>query len=271
MAYKKVFYHANCTDGAASALAAFIAMGDGADYIPVQYGNSAPQINDGDLVYIVDFSFSEKILLELADKASYVCVLDHHKTAKADLEHVEHPNLHILFDMNQSGAVLTWKFFHASRPVPILLQHIQDRDLWRFDMPGSKEIHRAINIDKDWKNWARYLYNVQPLIQDGAAILKYLDAQIGVIIKNEPIVFDITGDTVPVYNLPGFLISDALNAALEAYPECPYAVGFMVLPDKTIYSLRSRSGSDVDISEIAKKHGGGGHKHAAGFNVLHKK
>lgn len=32
------------------------------------------------------------------------------------------------------------------------------------------------------------------------------------------------------------------------------------------YSLRSREGG-VDVSEIAKQFGGGGHKHAAGFRL----
>jgi len=72
---------------------------------------------------------------------------------------------------------------------------------------------------------------------------------------------------IPIYNLPGFMISDTLHMALEKYPSARYAVGYFDLPGKRIYSLRSRQGSEVDVSEIAKRHGGGGHKHAAGFSV----
>jgi oligoribonuclease NrnB/cAMP/cGMP phosphodiesterase (DHH superfamily) len=87
------------------------------------------------------------------------------------------------------------------------------------------------------------------------------------IIGGPPRKFFITDEVVPVYNLPGFMISDALNTALDNHKKCPYAVGFIVLPDKTVYSLRSRQHEDVDVSAIAKKYGGGGHKNAAGFSI----
>jgi nanoRNase/pAp phosphatase (c-di-AMP/oligoRNAs hydrolase) len=67
------------------------------------------------------------------------------------------------------------------------------------------------------------------------------------------------------------MISDALAQTLEDHPECPYAVGFITLPDKTLYSLRSRNIEDVDVSAVAQLYGGGGHKHAAGFSVKHDK
>lgn len=82
-----------------------------------------------------------------------------------------------------------------------------------------------------------------------------------------PVEWEVTGDVVPVYNLPGFMISDTLHMALETWDESPFAVAYFDLPGKRVYSLRSRSGSDVDVSEIAVRHGGGGHKHAAGFSV----
>lgn len=264
-----VLYHANCTDGAGSALAAYIRLGDSAEYIPVQYGDDVPIMEEGCIVYIVDFSYPKEILLALADYCSAVQVIDHHKTAKTELEGLEHPTMKIHFDMEQSGAVMTWKFFHPDRPVPLLLRHIQDRDLWIFDMHSSKKIHRALGMYEDWKDWAQFLYEVRPLIAEGDAIIRFLEVQTDRIIGGPPRKFFATDEVVPVYNLPGFMISDALNTALERHPECPYAVGFITLPDKTIYSLRSRTTEDIDVEVIAKKHGGGGHKHAAGFTVKH--
>ena len=133
----KVLYHANCTDGAGAALAAFIAMGDTAEYIPVQYGYPPPMYGPSDIIYIVDFSYPRSVLMDMADRVSMVVVLDHHKTAKADLEGLEHDNMKVFFDMNKSGAVLTWEYFHPDRPTPLLFNHIQDRDLWKFERQGS--------------------------------------------------------------------------------------------------------------------------------------
>lgn len=261
-----VFYHANCTDGSGAALAAYLALHGNAQYIPVQYGYAPPEIEPASVVYIVDFSYPEKELLELCDKAGLVVVLDHHKTARDTLEHIQHPNLKVFFDMNQSGAVMTWKYFHPDSSVPPLLQHIQDRDLWRFDLPGSKEIHRGLGMLSDWHDWAEFLDTPHILKKAGEAIIKFLDVQIDKIISHPPRVWDLTGDVVPIYNLPGFLLSDALAAALDKYPECPYAVGYIDTADRVLYSLRGRKGFDTTV--ISSRFGGGGHPGASGFKVL---
>jgi nanoRNase/pAp phosphatase (c-di-AMP/oligoRNAs hydrolase) len=36
--------------------------------------------------------------------------------------------------------------------------------------------------------------------------------------------------------------------------------------DKWVYHIRSSELNDIDVSAIAKEHGGGGHKHASGFS-----
>lgn len=263
-----VLYHANCTDGAGSALSAYLVFGDSAEYVPVQHGHAPPEMEEGAMIYIVDFSYSAEILLEMAEHAAFIQILDHHKTAKETLACVDHPNIKVHFDLEQSGAVLSWKFFHPDRPVPLLLRHIQDRDLWLFKMHGSKQIHWALGMYEDWRDWAQFLYEVRTLIAEGDAIIRFLKVQQARIIGGPPRKFFATGEVVPVFNLPGFMISDALNKALEDHPECPYAVGFITLPDRTVYSLRSRKTENVDVSKIAGAFGGGGHENAAGFTII---
>lgn len=281
----KILYHANCNDGMGAALAAWLYFYDTDDeqdveYIPVQYGNPPPDVTD-EIVYILDFSYPRDVILQMATVARDITIIDHHKTAQEALSEPfpdmwdEAPlcDVWVRFDMSKSGAVLTWEFFHKT-DAPLLLRHIQDRDLWQFQLDGTKGVTKALQIYPEWRKWARFIENenkIAELIAAGAAIDRYVDIQSQGIIKNKPIAWDITGDVVPVYNLPGFMLSDTLHAALLAYPMAPYAVGYFDLPSegKRVYSLRSRSGEDVDVSVIAKKHGGGGHKHAAGFVVNH--
>jgi len=260
----KVIYHANCTDGAGAALAAYRTFGDAADYIPAQHGSEPPDVSDCE-VYIVDFSYKKTVLLEMAATARSITVIDHHKTAQEDLRDISRYNIEVIFDMRKSGAVLTWEYFHPTIPVPFLLQVIQDRDLWLFKSQHTKEITAGLQIYPDWRTWLDI--SVDRLRTAGRAIADFLVLQSEKIIQSPPRHWDIENIVIPLYNMPGFLISDTLCMALEKYPECPYAVAYFDLPDNRIYSLRSRSGSDVDVSEIAKKHGGGGHKHAAGFSV----
>jgi hypothetical protein len=153
--------------------------------------------------------------------------------------------------------------------VPPLFYYIEDRDLYTLSLEGTQSIAKGLKMYPDWKDWIEYLYKPQQLAEAGISIQRFLDVQSETIIKHPPILWDLTGDVVPIYNLPGFMISDTLAMALEKYPTAYYAVGYIDLHDKIIYSLRSRKDTDMDVSEIAKRFGGGGHKHASGF-VLKK-
>lgn len=271
----KILYHANCTDGYGAALAAWTFFGDNdVEYIPVQYGTEPPEIGVNDVVYIVDFSYSYEQICEMAIKAKNIYILDHHKTAQEALSGIfpqKYNNkplgeIYIEFDMNRSGAVITWEYLFKTK-APTLFQHIQDRDLWKFELEGTRDIIKGLDIYPDWRDWTPFIKDPSNLIQQGKAINTFLDNEASKIIKSPPRLWDMENIVIPFYNLQGFMISDTLHQALEKYPECPYAVAYFDLSDRRIFSLRSRSGTDVDVSEIAKKYGGGGHKHAAGFYV----
>ncbi len=138
-----VLYHAHCTHGFGAAYAAWKIHGDKAIYLPVKYDNPMPKLKHRSQVFIVDFSYPKEELLELASQMHQVTVLDHHKTAEEDLREIdlsEAPNLAITFDMNKSGAVLAWEHFHPGEEIPKLILHIQDKDLWRFDLADTKKV-----------------------------------------------------------------------------------------------------------------------------------
>lgn len=269
----KCLYHANCNDGSGAALAVWTKYGDtGHEYIPCQYGNELPDRLAGSDIIMVDFTAKKQQIRDLAKIARSILIIDHHKTAQADLDGVDDGlgcPIVVMFDMEKSGAVLAWEWFHPYIEVPMILKHIQDRDLWRFDLYSTQEVTKGLMLHPDWKTWNDF--SINDLAQQGAAVNLFLHQQAEKIVSNShPVKWDITGDRVPVYNLQGFMISDTLHMALELHAEAHYAVSYFDLPDKRVYSLRSRSGSDVDVSEIAKLHGGGGHKHAAGFSLRHE-
>src|SRR3972149_1137826 len=138
-----VLYHANCYDGFGAAWAAWKALGVAAEYRAVNYGEEPVAVNDGEQIYLLDFSYPQDTLLSYAMR-NPVVVLDHHESTAKDLEglvtRADVSNLKILFDVTKSGAVLAWEHFHPGKPVPLMLQYVQDRDLWRFTLPGSRKV-----------------------------------------------------------------------------------------------------------------------------------
>lgn len=258
-----VIYHANCADGFAAAWVAHRHLGDGADYQPANYGEPPPDVTGRD-VYVLDFSYKRPVMLEVVEKAKSVVVLDHHKTAKAELEGLPCAT----FDMEKSGGRLAWEHFFPGKVSPWLVDYTEDRDLWRWKLPHSREISAAIaSHPYDFDLWDRWAMNVNGgnatptlLAEEGRAILRYQSQQVESQVKNATEV-ELAGHKVLAVNAT-HLTSEIAGKLAEGKP---FGACYFIRGDgKKVWSLRSRDGG-IDVSEIAKAKGGGGHRNAAGF------
>ena len=261
---KYVLYHANCYDGFGSAFAAWKKLGDSAKYIPVSYGSPIPEMPNAEEIYILDFSYDAKDIVALSEK-SKVILLDHHKTALEKLGAlVENPgpNETIIFDMNKSGALLSWEWFHPGIEVPKLIQHISDRDLWKFEIDGSAKIHKAlVSYPMDFELWDAF--DIETLKQQGETCER-LYTQLVDNICSKAWTTEIAGHVVPVVNT-SIAWSEIGDTLVKLNPSAPFVASFTIMKNSVMWSLRSRN--DFDVSEVAKKFGGGGHKNAAGFKT----
>lgn len=254
-------YHGGCDDGFGAAYAVWKALGDAVEFHAGVYQNPPPDVT-GRAVAIVDFSYKRPVMLDIIEKAHTVLVLDHHKSAEADLAGLNSPKASVIFDMNRSGAGMTWDHFLPNWPRPALIDYIEDRDLWRKALPGVDEFTAALrSYPQDFVVWDRF--DVPALIAEGAAIQRYYRTLVESA-KGHAYRRDIGGHSVPVVNASLFMASE-LAGELAAGE--PFAAVYSEGETHVIYSLRSRAPDGIDVSEIAKQFGGGGHKHAAGFHV----
>jgi oligoribonuclease NrnB/cAMP/cGMP phosphodiesterase (DHH superfamily) len=277
-------YHGNCADGFGAAWAVRQRFGDAdVEFHPGIYGNDPPDVRGRDVV-LVDFSYKRPVIDAIGRAASSVLILDHHKTAADDLaglrapktwlDHVEQSALddmenaepvRAVFDMNRSGAGIAWDFFHPGQPRPRLLDHIEDRDLWRFLLPHTREIQAAVfSYPYDFTVWDElFAADLELMAKQGEAIERKHHKDIAELVGVTKRRMIIGGISVPVANLPYTLTSDA--GSLMAAGE-PFAACYWDTPDGRVFSLRSRE-DGVDVSAIAKRYGGGGHRNASGFRM----
>ena len=234
-------------------------------YIPVNYGQPVPELpEDTTSVVIVDFSYDRATCDMLAAKYPQFLVIDHHKTAKAELEGA--PYAH--FSMEHSGAVLTWHFFNPQLEIPLILHYVQDRDLWRWQLPNSEAVNLYIStLPRDFNVWDDFDKNKACLL--GGAMKTYKDKLIEKIVKvaftDEITTPDGQTHSMVTVNSP-VLASDVGNELCKRFPEVDFAsITTVTGPNKARVSLRSIG--DFDVSAIAKQYGGGGHKNAAGFEI----
>ncbi len=269
-----VLYHGPaCADGFCSAFCAWLKFGDDADYVPVNYGDPVPDVKNRD-VLILDFSWPRPQMEQMLREAGMVTVLDHHRTAQQELtglavwaaKNTGTP-CHVHFDMAHSGARLTWDFFFPGTGRPFLIDYVEDRDTWAWKLRDSREISAAIaSYPFDFGLWDSWINATEAptarirLADEGRAILRYQQQQVDNQCKNA-VEIELDGFKVLAVNAT-ILISEIAGKLAESRPfGCSF---FVNAKGQKVWSLRSRNGG-VDVSEIAKRHGGGGHPGASGY------
>ncbi len=270
-----VIYHGNCPDGFAAALAAQLYFKQQNHYQKLKenisfhkgiHGSTPPDCQ-GKEVYILDFSYKRKDMKQLCQQAIKVTIIDHHISALNDLQdlELEHDNIDINFDMNQSGAVLSWNFFHPSTPVPLLFKYIMDNDLWQFQLDSTKTIILAImSYPMKFKLWASWVNDEQALDtlhQEGLILQRQVDKQIKRY-KKAARMGNVAGYTIPIVNAPSHLGSELLHQLSDGYP---FAVAYEDKAERRVWQLRSGGDKAIDVAQLAEQFGGGGHKNASGF------
>jgi uncharacterized protein len=191
----------------------------------------------------------------MARQAASLQVLDHHVTAQDALAGLPFA----YFDLKKSGAVLAWEWAHQ-QPAPWLLQYVQDKDLWTWALPNSREINAALaSYPYDFRVWDTLRQDT--LEAEGRAILRYETELVGKIAASAAML-SFQGTTVPVAQ--SSVLTSQIGERLSK--NHPFCVIWHDRDGRRYYSLRSRD-DGADVAAIAMQYGGGGHTHAAGFST----
>ena len=257
-----ILYHKNCPDGFGAAWAAWKKFGDKAEYLAVEHSASIPKnLKDRKEIYMVDFCYNYPIMQKLLGINQNIIIIDHHISGEKAIK----LSGKYFYSLNHSGAVLSWKYFHK-KPTPKILRHIEDVDLWKFKLPFTKEITSALELEGfNFKKWNKIASDLEDkikrkkYIEQGKTLLKYRGKLI------ERMVNGAEKAKLGKYNVfvvnSSVLVSEIGNNIVEKHKTI--GVIWARKSGKIIVSLRSDG--KMDVSKIAVKYGGGGHKAASGF------
>jgi oligoribonuclease NrnB/cAMP/cGMP phosphodiesterase (DHH superfamily) len=261
----------------------------------VNYGLPFPDIDiDGKNILIADFSYRPDVLVELAARAKSIVILDHHKTAAADLkgvrqvvggnyENIERSfgqvpasgtNLLAEFNMALSGASLAWQFCYPGEKMPQLIRHIEDRDLWLMKLEHTRCLSLLLqSYPYDLAIWSDLLAALddtgsarEKVLIEARAIERFYDRKLAEMVATAEMMKIGNWIGVPVAHAPHAFASDLGNELLKAYDDAPFAAVVIDACGARTYSLRSEDHRQ-DVSEVAKTFGGGGHRNAAAFRA----
>ena len=214
----------------------------------------------------------------------YIC-LDHHKTAfdryvpdvartkyeKANVS-LHNGRVDIALNNGMSGAGMTHMYFFPDTETPLLVQHVQDRDIWSYDMEHTKAVDQYLkNQEQSIENWtdinARMCHatGYEEVVQEGKCLLADHEAK----------VLDIAhiSEWITIAGATGLMVRCGYEYASDVGHELCKESGtfgltyFTMDISQNILQVSLRSEGDYDVEAIAKKLGGGGHKNAAGFII----
>lgn len=279
-------YHRNCTDGkmAAYVMSLWLSRGDlETEYVDVNYGEDMPDVTDCH-VYIVDFSYKPEVLKQASKVALSITMLDHHLTAAqqwggyftaSGVYDLDCPN-YISIREDRSGAGMALEYILDKDPAVYhkrllsVVSAVQDRDLWLFKLPDTKVIFEAINgLEGDFNvQMGRLIYDYTEEKYQGLLTKANISLELRERLASDYVdhasMIEYNGHVVPVINIPPNFTSRVGELLAN---EHPFAIIYNIKGDKVNCSLRSNNKTGIDVSEIAKLKGGGGHRHAAGFRI----
>lgn len=290
-----IAYHADCIDGFTAAWVTAQAMEkEGRDYelLAMDYNEESLELLAASLsavryspLYIVDYSVPVDFLTMLSDLHPLmpVIILDHHKTAfemyvpgmeiTPDARWIsEERNITILLDNNHSGAAMAWRHFNTAEPMPKLVAYVEDYDLWRFNLgEQTKWVNKLLmQEDKVIANWSHLadIFDDQNLcyqaVNKGFKLQETHNGRVSAVAEK--------ADRVSICGISGLAVACPRELASDVGHKLALLSGTFgamfivdVAGNRVNWSLRSNG--DFDVSALAKKYGGGGHKNAGGFET----
>jgi len=265
----KCFYHSDI-DGKMSAAIVRKAMGanDRLDeFIPMNYNIPFPieKIGKGDHVVIVDFSISPEDMEKLLELTSNIIWIDHHKTAIDKLAKFDYVSG--VRESGRAACELTWEYYFHGTLIPRVVELAADYDVWTFKFgDDAKDFQTGIRLENThptsdmWDVLLLEDFDPSNIIENGRVITKYNTQVYRSYCKA-------WGFFTTFENLKCFACNHGSVSSIffEGIKE-DYDVSIAYVFDGLNYvvSLYAKN-KEIDVSWIALKYGGGGHKGASGF------
>lgn len=237
-------------------------------------------------VLIADFSYPPHIITKIKMVCSKMILLDHHDTGVEML--AEEPNCY--FDMNHSAAYMVWYFMRTGRPlqtqpfneqVPALIRYIQDRDLWNWKEPNSREI----NCGLFHKGGGKLEYydsfhdnereTMEELKQYGAQYLAFQSDLLDKEINSKAYIVKFFGYDAVAANI-SVVPSETCEKMLEKFKQCRIAIVYYDNKKNGVHKFSARrreNDTEIKLSAMCEFKnsgvgwGGGGHPASAGFTI----
>ena len=154
---------------------------------------------------------------------------------------------------------MSWEYFHPGKDMPALIEMIQDRDLWKFELPTTRAASTALTLVHDFKDYLSYLDNYDALTTKGVSKLEFDEETLNSA-ERKAKVGTWNGHRCAIINTTD-LFSEIGERFYTKYNIDFVAMYFISNDGELVFSFRS---SKFNVGQFAQSIGGGGHPFSAG-------
>lgn len=281
-------FHRADYDGLACEAIARRALNDTSHYLGFDYGDPIPDLASYSKVYLLDISLPIEVMRENASK---IILCDHHKTLLDAVASFKDSFLGYYCIDGVAASRLTWQFFHRVKQDGILsklpekqayldrgvdepyaIQLIGEYDIWRKDNPSTDLFQLGIQADPspDWNtllgNTTETVGYIDYLIRSGQTIQRYTDTINAQIATERG--FDLQWEGF-YWRCLNTARCNSLTFTAALRPEHDGCLAYHWNGKHWKFSFYGVPHKpDLDLSVVAKKHGGGGHAQSCGCQLL---
>jgi oligoribonuclease NrnB/cAMP/cGMP phosphodiesterase (DHH superfamily) len=289
--YNYVIYHKKCPDG----FTGFFLLHQSrlidinAKIMPdVPSARFPPNDIYGDVI-IIDVAYKYDVLERIIKQAKSVLFIDHHITIRKDVIELENKyrnKFKSIYNEKKSGATLVWEFLYPKKKHPKFIDLIEDNDTGTWKIHGVKDFMTGFNVNYNLRLNNENIMKFKSLFKN-STVLKLM--KIGKIYNEyRQYLVDENSTRVSIAKFPSQLIYDEFRnefdkigqykVALYCGSSCPNPselakkvlqdykcdifISWVFNLDRDEYVLTMRS-ETVDVGNIAKLFGGGGHTYAS--------
>lgn len=298
MIYNYVIYHKGCFDGFTS----FIILNesnkisnDAKIFPDVPSAKYPPREIEGKNIIIMDVAYGYNVLKEIFLSANSVTFIDHHVTIRDDVIKLEEEindkkKIKIIYDIEECGASLTWKFLFKNKKKPLFLKYIYANDVgkWEkykntYNFMAGLSVNFKTELTKENVELWKTLFNedtIKSIIKRGKIYREYITY----LMDNNSSKYSMMSfpsdqiyeEFTDYFDKPGqYKVAVSFNSCPDSSQlghkmmneiNCDFVMFVSPQLDRKLYVLSFRS-LIVNVGNIAKMFGGGGHDLASACSI----
>ena len=242
----------------------------------INYGDEFPfdEIESNDTVYMVDFGLQPFSKMELLHDVSNLIWVDHHATAIDDMSESD-INFKGVQEVGIGACRLVWDYLFPDKPVPYAVRLLSEYDVWIHinpdTLPFQYGLRTVVDTKPDSSVWPVLLSSddgmsnmwIDDYCETGQVIMDYEDQQNEAYCKS--FAFPIEFEGLKFIAINRGACSSRVFESIWNTNDYDAMMTFCRHKTKgwTIGMYTDKMG--INVGDVAKKYGGGGHIGASGF------